>query len=1118
MADNALQIVNLRAALAEIFARRDAFSDETYTQIIIAIYDKIRQLQTAPESTPPQLEGGDEIRLVTIMFVDIVDSTELTQSLEADDWKGTIGAAHSQVAKLVSQWGGVVGQYLGDGVLCFFGAKHSQEDDALRAVYCALEIHSILSPFAQDIFLKYDMIFNLRIGISTGRAVVGYFGGDENKSLLALGAPTNLASRLQGIAQPSETLIDAQTYRRVRNHFITEEQPAVELKGFDAPIEYYRVVGRREQRPTRLTSTSIAKIETEFSGRTQERAALKQAVRQAQETSRPAVVTIYGDVGLGKSRLLQEVLDDGQPFQRIVMVGDYQKKHSSYSLLQDLLTAQCNLKDDTPPDVMEKRIVDYVRESWPHTDAETVAHGIGFLAGYGFTGSPYVRALQKGSPEQKQMANATITRWFRGMAQAGPVLIVVDNLQWVDPESLGLLEYLARELSDYPLVILGAARPDFRDYAPIYMAQFPKHIEIELQRLTEADVDSIVRTVFRHIENVPDSLPVLIRTRAEGNPLFVEEFIYMLFDNGIIETSIDGKWRVNLLQYSMRSSKMPGGLVAILQARLDELSTSARQVLQMASAIGVKFWAGAIAPLIGLEEVEIALDDLQSRGIIVQNTESDFEREVEYQFRHTLYREVVYSMLARQNREIYHRNIAAWLEERVSSRPEFLETLADHYHRSRQNRESLQTYIAAAKDRFQRGLMDETLTMIERGLDAAREVPRDVALQMVSVLWMMQGQVLDALDRYEQSSAASQTALMLMSELPERAMLEEKVTAARTLASAHLNLGRYDEALDALNRANSMLPKENIQQHAAILRTFGSLFRARGHLNESLAYQQEAFMLAQQSGDKREIARVLSVLSTIALDRGDFSTALTYCERVLDQNRRDDNTYYQILDLRQMASIYRSLFAYKQALEFCDEAEPLQQRIRYRDPLLHANRALCMIALGQPDKGIRMLRAAAATEHQNPGVRQKMQLSLVMGLAMLGDYDHCLEQARLLAVQCYNHNIILYGRSLLWQGIAQNALKDPHAPNTLKDALEYELTYAGRYAWLCYYTLGTASPNAAEARYWYDQAFGTLLAMANSLHTRPALRQALLEADITRWLADMSEPPDTRAARPPQTA
>jgi len=1114
MADNALQIAKLRATLAEIFARRDVFTEETYTQIIIAIYDKIRTLQTTAEAPQPELEG-DEIRLLTIMFVDIVDSTEMTQSLEADDWKATIGAAHSRVSRLVHEWGGVVGQYLGDGLLCFFGTIHSQEDDALRATHCALAIHSTLARFAQEIFLKYDLEFNVRIGISTGRAVVGYFGSEENRTLLALGAPTNLASRLQNIARAGETLIDAQTYRLVRNHFITEERPVRELKGFDAPIEHYRVIGQREHRPAQLTATSIAKIDTEYVGRGQELAFLKQVFRGVWQSAHCAVVTIYGDVGLGKSRLLQEVLEANPAFRQIVMIGNYQKKHRSYSLLQDLLATHCNLKDDTPQDVVEQRIVAYIEESWSHADAEATAHVLGFVAGYGFKDSPHVRPLQKGGPEQKQLVLSIIAGWFRGMAQANPLLIAVDNLQWADRESLELLEYLALELADLPMVILGAARPDFGDHAPNYMARFREHTILELGRLNDVDIDRILDTVFQRVHNVPDSLLELIRKRAEGNPLFVEEFVYMLFDHGIIETGEDGEWRVNRLQYSMRSSKLPGGLVAILQARLDELSPVTRQVIQMASAIGVDFWPGTIARLIPSEEVEIALADLEARGMIVQKAESDFEREQEYQFRHTLYREVIYSMLTRQNREIYHRNIAAWLEERVASRPEYLETLADHYLKSRQNHESLATYLAAAKDRYQRGLLDETLTLIERGLDAAREVPRDIALPMVGVLWMLQGQVLDALDRYEEASAASQTALMLMGETPENMMAEEKAAAARALGSALLNLGRYDEAFDALNRANSLLPANNPRQHAAILRTFGILFRARGQLNESLAYQQEALTLAQQSGDLREMARIMSVLSTIALDRGDFSTALAYCERVLDINRRDDNLYYQILDLRQMATIYRSLFAYEKTLELCDEAERLQARIRYHDPLLETNRALSLLAVGQAESGMKLLLETAANDYPNPMTRQSVQLALIAGLSMIGDYQQCYQRASQLIEESRDHSVIHYGRGRLWQGIAGNALGDAAALGFLQEALNYELTYGGRDAWLCYYALGTASPEPKMSRHWYDQAAHTLLALASSLHTRPNLQQSLLNNDMVRWLMDISQPQGIPALEPP---
>jgi predicted ATPase/class 3 adenylate cyclase len=1097
MSDNALQIAKLRAALAEIFARRDQFSSETYTQIIIALYDKIRALQTERQPQQAHLEGGDEIRLITILFVDVVDSTGMTQSLEADDWKATIGAAHSQVARLVNEWGGVVGQYLGDGLLCFFGTLHSREDDALRAVYCAQAIHATIAQFAQEIYARYDLRFNVRIGISTGRAVVGYFGSDDNKTLLALGAPTNLANRLQGMAAAGETLIDAQTYRRVRNHFVTEERPPVDLKGFDTPIEYYRVLRQREHRPTQLTTTAIAKMETQFVGRAAEIQAIKQTIRHSQQSAQCAAITIYGDIGLGKSRLLQEILDDLPNVRQVVMLGSYARRQSSYSLLQDLLAVRCNLRDNLPQEIIEERIIDHFLETWDHPDAESVAHVIGFLAGYGFNDSPHIRSLQKGSVDQKHAANAIIARWFASMARDTTLIIAVDNLQWVDAESLGLLEYLAYEMADMPVVILGAARPEFRDLAPQYLQQYTAHLELELQPLADADIDQMVRSVFQHIDQAPDTLYELIRSRAEGNPLFVEEFIYMLFDNGIIENHHD-RWRINRLQYSTRSSKLPGGLVAILQARLDELPPRARQVIQMAAAVGTNFWPGALAQLIVREEIELALDDLQARGMILRRSESDFDHEAEYQFRHTLYRDVVYSMLTRQNREIYHRHIAAWMQERVVTRPEYLETLAEHYLRGHQHQEALSTYVQAARDRYQRGLLAETLSLIERGLDAARGVPREAALRSVGVLWMLQGQTLDALDRYEESSAASQTALMLLEELVESEMLEEKAIAARSLGSALLNLGRYDEAFDALNRANSLLPKDNIRQHAAVLRTFGMLFRGRGQLNESLAYQQQAFTLAQQSGDTREMARVMAVLSSIALERGDFATALAYCERVLEINRLDDNTYYQILDLRQMATIYRSLFAYEKTLELCDEAEPLQERIRYHDPLLITNRAFSLIALGQTEAGIRLARRVAEAEYQNLMTRHTVALAYVIALSMTGDYEQCRQRAARLAEACRHDNVILYGRARLWQGIAHNALNDQRALLLLQEALQYELRYGGRYAWLCYYALGNADPPTAA--HWYEQAVNVLLATATSLHTRPMLQQSLLSNPIVRWL------------------
>jgi tetratricopeptide (TPR) repeat protein len=360
---------------------------------------------------------------------------------------------------------------------------------------------------------------------------------------------------------------------------------------------------------------------------------------------------------------------------------------------------------------------------------------------------------------------------------------------------------------------------------------------------------------------------------------------------------------------------------------------------------------------------------------------------------------------------------------------------------------------------------------------------------------MLQGQALEALDRYEESSAASQSALMLMDEMPPVDMAEERVIAARTLASAHLHLGHYDEAFRALNNAHSLLPKENVLQHAAILRTFGTLFYARGQLTEAVTFGEQALKLAQQSGESREIARVTAMLSTVALDRGAFADALDYSEAVLQTNRQQGNLYYQVLDLRQIATVYRCLFAYDLSMVLCDEAEALQARIDYHDPLLKTNRALNLIALGQPDIGLRILRETAGLTYQNVQTSWRVQLALVNGLGIIGDYDLCRAVAAELAEITREQNEVIYGRAQLWLGIALTGLGDVEgAWMALYDALQYEQTQGGRDLWLCYQALSRLNTE------YHARMADTLRGMANSLQSRPDLHTALINSPIFRSL------------------
>ena len=1106
MSDTAVRTAKLRAALTEVLTKRDVFSQETYTQIVMSLYERIRVLQTQPFDQ----QESDEIRLVTVMFLDIINSTELARRLQAENWKKIISDTHSLLSRIIRKWGGEVGQYLGDGVLCFFGAQHSQEDDALRAVHCALEAQDAITRYAQEINDEYNslysgqegssgILFAMRIGMSTGQVVVGMVGDAEKQELVAMGATTNLASRLQSMCDPGKVLIDAETYHRVRDHFVTEAHELMQLKGFENPIECYTVVEARPADPSRLASTRIAGLETPFVGREAELHQLLMLCQQAQREGHFYAATIVGDMGVGKSRLLQEFLSHARDFgfTSFIVTGSYEKRTTPYSFLHQLLAQRCHLKDDTPANIAEERILRDVRESWQDDEAEQTAHLLGFLGGFGFSESAHVRAINPGSSEQRRAIFARIARWFRALAQSAPLLFVVDNLHWLDFESLDLLEYLASELANYAGVMIGTARPEFDQEHRRYLAAFAQHQPMTLPRLSEADITHLLEPVLSRVENIPERLLQLIIARAEGNPLFVEAFLQMLFDYGVFEMMGDGRWKADRLLYATLESQLPNSLLGLLQARLDELSPNARRIAQIAAVIGQTFWESAVQAVSDSEQVQSELLYLEKRGIIYQHPDSVFEQERQYSFQHMLYREVAYAMLTRPTRKAYHQAAAVWLEKRVAAHPDYLDALAEHYLKAEQPEQALTTYSASARSLFQRGLLPKSLHIIERGWDVARSVSREFALPIVSQLWLLRGQALDDLDEYEEASAASETALMLMDELPFEEMIAERVRAALTLASSYIHLGQYHEALQTLNRAHSLLPKEHTHLHAAVLRAFGILYRAQGQLNESLAYQQQAFTLARESGDQREIARVMAMLGSIALDRGDFATALAYYDRVLHMNRQTGNFYYQILDLSQIATIYRVLFAYDTALALCQQAETLQAQIHYQDPLVAVNRALCLVAKGETTQGLTLLREASERHSQNVYTRQQIRLALIQGLALAEDYEACIEHASALSAETAERNVIIHARALLSQGYAMHALNAPDAYETLLRAAELEMVYGGRDLWQCYYALSHAAPEAADRRAYREKALQILQATATSLHTRPDL-QAIVERNFTR--------------------
>lgn len=800
---SAAELQNAQKALDELHANRRLFSETTYQQLVLALHDRIESLGTLPQPRPilgndNDIANGistrDEIRLVTVMFVDIEDSTRLARRLE-EEWKAFVDDFQQRLAQIIEEWDGEIGQYLGDGMLCFFGAHRSRDDDAARAVSCALAIQAMAADYATYVRERYHEAFALRVGISSGRVVVGIIGTGAKSEFVAMGAPTNLAARLQHLCPPGEVLIDSQTYHRVRDRFHIQAQTPITLKGFDQPIEHYLVGGQRQQRSATLASDEIAGIPLPFVGRNVEFGHLVRLWDDALAEEQFHVIMIAGETGVGKSRLLQETLSYAvnRPFTLLTMVASSEKRATPYNLLHDLVGGLCDLTDGTPCAVAEACIEQCIAATWQGPDADTVAAVIGQLAGFGFQDVP-VRAVQP---------LAMVADWLRGLAEGGALLIAVDNLQWADPASLDMLEYLATALVDMSGVLIANTRPEFSELAPGFMSTCARYTEMTLGRLNDDATRLLIDSVLQHVENAPPLLAEDIAQRSAGNPLFVEEFLRMLFDNGVFERNGAGGWQTNRVKYGTLTPALPNGLTGVFQARLDDLPALARRVVQIASVLGDTFWEGGVSAMSDMDMSAI-LEGLVRRRILVPIAESSWKGQREYRFRHTLYREVAYAMLTRADRETFHQRAADWLMQFVEERPENLGTLAEHLTLGQRRDQALAVYLAAAVDRTRRGLAAEALKLVDSGLALGDDVPQAVGLPLISQLWMWRAQLLNTLRRYDEARAAGQTALMLMNELPAAVLANERQHAARILAETH-------QHLTEIGRARIRLPGESVR-------------------------------------------------------------------------------------------------------------------------------------------------------------------------------------------------------------------------------------------------------------------------------------------------------------------
>ncbi len=895
----------------------------------LSLPEALRQTTTALERLTPYLppgllarllpmesgqDAGDsnygdsgEHRLVAILFANFTGASDLVERLGPGREAAIARALNDyfvMMDEIVERYGGVVNKIdlydHGDKLMALFGAPVAHEDDAERAVRTALDMQRALeyegergrqgeresltpSPFHP---LTPSPRWRQRIGVSTGMVFAGHVGGAMRREYTVMGDEVNLAARLMSAAQEGEVLLAGYVQRKVRAFFEVADRGEVQLKGKSKPVPTFTVVGRRAQpEPVR----GIRGLRSTLVGRAEEQATVRRLIAEL-FTGRGGILSLIGEAGLGKSRMVSEMRASVTDEIALIWVEGRclsYTQHVSYSAFTDVIHAFLRIVDtDNEFDIREK-LRRYIEYLFPDGDAADAQPYLAHFLNLSLSEPEAERVTYlSGEALQRQMLRA-ITALIERIAMAQPLVIVFDDLHWADSASLLLLERCLMLTDRVPLLIAMLYRP-VRDHGCYDLGQlaardYPhRYVEIQLRPLDlQAGQDQELVCNLLTLEKLPSALAHLV-SRAEGNPFYIEEIIRSLIDQGIVVLQ-DGGWR---LDREIDLRVVPDSLQGLIMARIDQLLEEARRTLQLAAVVGRTFthellaWLSSAAALMAHLDVNLAT---------LQRTELIRERarlpELEYIFKHVLVRDVAYESLLLRDRRTYHSLIGRHLEEIYAGQKleEVYELLAHHYSLSDDHAKALK-YLVKSGDKARLAYANPEAIAFYRQADelAAQLQQTEASVVIAEGL----GDVLFHVGESEEALACYERALTCCGDSKQQADLY------RRMAIVYQNLGEYEKALAACEQGLSLVASEGEKavEIARLLIVRSRIYEQQGQSEVALVDSEASLVILEHTTHYREIAQAHNVLGLSYRSRQP-DKAITHLEQSLSIFERIGNAY-----------------------------------------------------------------------------------------------------------------------------------------------------------------------------------------------------------------------------------
>jgi class 3 adenylate cyclase/tetratricopeptide (TPR) repeat protein len=789
----------------------------------------------------------EERRKATVLFADLFGYTAIAERMDPEAVKSIVDRALRRLGQEVVRYGGSVDKYIGDNVMAVFGAPVSHEDDPERAVRAGLAMQAAMEEINKDIPGAAEVSFGLRVGINSGEVLAGQVGDGYT----VMGDAVNVAARLQAAARPGSVTVGEITHRLTRGAIEYEELEPLTLKGKSEPVPAWEAARVLIPGP----ATRGARTEAPLIGREDESALLMSMFERVGRESRPHLVTVIGQAGVGKSRLLRELAAQigGRPEKPAFRAGRCPAYGAglAYWALGEILRGQFELVDTDDSELawakllrgVESVVSDAETDEPPVRIAATIARPLGIEPPAEHAMATGVHDVDDAQQTRDRLFSA-VRSLVEAVSRQRPVVIALEDIHWADEGMLDLIEYLARWVRG-PALIVCLARDELLDRRPGWGGGRRNATTISLEPLSQDETRQLVAALLPGGNgtgpNGQGELVPQVAERSAGNPLFAEEMVNRIREEG-----------------SKDVQTLPETVHAVLAARLDSLSAPERRVLQHASVVGQTFWEGSLA---GIEEEEgIHLQDalaaLQEKDLVIPSAGSRLAGEHEYAFKHVLIRDVAYSTLTKSVRAWKHAQVGGFIEERAADRSEgVVAMVADHYGRA--------AALGADSE-----MEHSELERINQKALSALEAAGDAAASLYSNQ--------EALNHYE-------TALSLPGELGSpRAEPAVRARISEKLGDVALRLGRVDQATEVWDQCLDFhRGEEDLARVGDLHRKIGAGLWHKGDREGSIEHYQKGIDLLKDGPPCLELVRLYEEAASLYMHTGDNMLAIYASEKAL---------------------------------------------------------------------------------------------------------------------------------------------------------------------------------------------------------------------------------------------